>query len=92
MLVNANSSYLPDNDKLVRCLTRIQQRNQGRAIPGHDNPRILRQLQQCMTASRSDTRGLGLSPSTVSALATVGVLVAILVAMPIVGSLSQKRR
>lgn len=37
-------------------------------------------------------QGVGLSPSTISALATVGVLLAILIAMPIIGSLSQRKR
>jgi hypothetical protein len=37
-------------------------------------------------------KGVGLTPSTISALATAGVLLAILVAMPIIGSMSQKKR
>lgn len=38
------------------------------------------------------TAGLGLSASTTTALVTAGVLMAILVAMPIIGSMQAKRR
>lgn len=80
------SSYIPENDKLVRCLKRLQRIPRPHPVPPRTTELLLNELDRCMS-----TNGLGLSPSTVGALTTVGVLVAILVAMPIVGSLTRSK-
>lgn len=46
--------------------------------------------QRCIRTCRGSMSGLGISNSTKAGLATVGVLVAILVAMPILGELNSR--
>ena len=83
---NGQTAYSDGSLGAVNLTAARQRMSQARCVQGCYSRRNKYSRQSCIKACRGSMQGLGLTASTKGALITVGVLAAVLVAMPVLGS------